>query len=236
MIKAVLFDLDGTLLPMDQKTFVNAYLDTMTKALAPHGYDPELLARTIWKSIGIMARNEGHKTNEEVFWEFFCGVFGEKARQDEPVFDQYYHNEFQQVRHSCGYTPRAVQCVREIRDMGFRTVLATNPMFPAIATQSRVRWAGLEPEDFEFITTYEGWGHSKPNSAYFADILNKMGLTPQEAIMVGNDAHEDGCAKEVGMEVFLLTHDLINKFNRNITDWPQGDFDDLMTYVRRLNK
>jgi len=32
--------------------------------------------------------------------------------------------------------------------MGFRVALATNPIFPAIATEKRIRWAGLTPEDF----------------------------------------------------------------------------------------
>ena len=41
MIKTVLFDLDGTLLPMDQDNFVKAYFKNLAIKLAPHGYDPQ---------------------------------------------------------------------------------------------------------------------------------------------------------------------------------------------------
>ena len=40
-IKMILFDLDGTLLPMDQNHFVKTYFGALAKKLAPLGYDPE---------------------------------------------------------------------------------------------------------------------------------------------------------------------------------------------------
>ena len=43
-IKVVLFDLDGSLLPMDQEVFIKTYLEMLVKNISPHGYQPELLA------------------------------------------------------------------------------------------------------------------------------------------------------------------------------------------------
>lgn len=40
MIKVALFDLDGTLLPMDQDAFTRGYFNLLAKKLAPHGYEP----------------------------------------------------------------------------------------------------------------------------------------------------------------------------------------------------
>lgn len=236
MIKAILFDLDGTLLPMDQDVFIGAYLDGMAKKLAPYGYDAKLLAKAVWTGTGAMMKNDGSKTNEAVFWDCFCQFFDRKALDDMPVFEDFYRNEFQLVRHSCGFTPCAARCIRQIRQMGFRTILATNPLFPALATHSRVRWAGLETTDFEYITTYENSRHCKPNPDYFLDILETAGLEPQECVMVGNDVQEDGAARKIGMEVFLLEHSLINKYDLDYGDWPQGSFDDLMRYIGGLNK
>ena len=107
-------------------------------------------------------------------------------------------------------------------------------MFPAIATCSRVRWAGLEPSDFDLITTYENSCHSKPNIAYYRDILETMNLKPEECLMVGNDAEEDMIAETLGMKVFLLTDCLLNRKNKDISKYPQGSFPELLEYIRAL--
>ena len=115
--------------------------------------------------------------------------------------------------------------------MGYRVVLATNPIFPAIATQSRIRWTGLEPEDFEFITTYENSSYSKPNPRYYEEVLEKIGCTPAECLMVGNDVTEDGAAKKLGIDVFFLIDCLINQEGRDISGEPHGSWEDLMAYI-----
>jgi FMN phosphatase YigB (HAD superfamily) len=118
--------------------------------------------------------------------------------------------------------------------MGLRLVLATNPLFPALATHSRVRWAGLETGDFELITTYENARRCKPNPQYYLDILDQLGLSPEECLMVGNDVGEDMVAQKLGMQVFLLTDCLINKHGADISSYPQGSFDALLTFLQNL--
>ncbi len=232
-LTTVLFDLDGTLLPMDQDTFVGAYFRGLSKKLMPHGYDPEALVQGIWAGTGAMVKNDGSVTNEEAFWQNFTGRFGEKARAHEPIFAEFYATEFQNVRQVCGFAPEAAKAVEDIRAMGLKTVLATNPIFPAIATQSRIRWAGLKPEDFLLVTTYENSRYCKPNPAYYQQILGQLGLEPGECLMVGNDVTEDMVAGEVGMEVFLLPRCLINKADKDIGQYPHGDFDDLLEFIRQ---
>lgn len=234
MIKMILFDLDGTLLPMDQDTFIDAYLSKMAKKLAPHGYDPALLVKAIWKGTGAMVTNDGSTTNEEVFWKVFSGIFGRDTKLDEPLFMEYYENEFQTVAQVCGFDARAKDAIREIKGMGYRTALATNPLFPAIATLSRIRWAGLEASDFELITTYENSRHCKPNPEYYRDILEILNLKAADCLMVGNDVGEDMIAEQLGMKVFLLTDNLINKHNVDISRYPQGSFPELLSYIRTL--
>ena len=42
MLKAVLFDLDGTfLLPMNEETFIPKYLDLLSTRMEPKGYNKE---------------------------------------------------------------------------------------------------------------------------------------------------------------------------------------------------
>lgn len=236
-ITTVLFDLDGTLLPMDQDLFVKAYFKGLATHLVPHGYETNALIDSIWKGTAAMVRNNGSCTNEEAFWNYFASIFGEGARNDEPKFREFYETEFQNVRKVCGYTPAAREIIDLVKSLGLRTVLATNPIFPAIATESRIRWAGLNPTDFEHYTTYENSTCCKPNPAYYTEILNKLGLQPEECVMIGNDAVEDTAALKAGIsQVFLLTDCIINKDSRDISCYPQGGFVELKAFIQGLNE
>lgn len=234
MIKTILFDLDGTLLPMDQDVFSKAYFGLLAKKLAPYGYQPEELIDAIWKGICVMVQNDGTCTNEEAFWKCFCKIFGEAASKDVPVFEEFYKNEFQKAAEVCGRNPEAKRLVDLIKERGYRVVLATNPMFPQIATESRIRWAGLEPSDFEMYTTYENCHYCKPNLAYYEEILQKIGCRADECMMVGNDVAEDMVVRKMGMEVFLLTDCLINQSGEDISVYPHGTFEDLRIHLDNL--
>ena len=113
-------------------------------------------------------------------------------------------------------------------------ILATNPIFPKAATENRIRWAGLEPEDFLLYTTYENSRYCKPNPKYFEEILRETGRRPEECVMVGNDASEDTTAGALGIPVFLLTDCLINRQGADLSAYPQGGFPELKEYLARL--
>lgn len=233
-LKAVLFDLDGTLLPMDQDIFVKAYFKGLSAKLMPYGYETDQLIKAVWGGTEVMIKNNGQKTNEQVFWDYFCSVYGEKARAHEPIFEEFYKNEFQKVQQVCGKDENSYKVVHKLREKGIPVVLATNPIFPAIATESRIKWAGLEPQDFEIYTTYENIGYSKPNPKYYIEILNRLGIEPQECLMVGNDVGDDMVAEKLGMNVFLLTDNLINKTETDISVFPNGNFEDLIKFIDNL--
>ena len=230
-MKTVLFDLDGTLLPMDQDHFVKAYFGGLATTLVPYGYDPNALIQAIWSGTKAMIQNDGRCTNESVFWNRFASHFDKDVRRDEPLFEAFYRNEFQLVRAVCGFSQDAARTIAMLKEKGCRVVLATNPIFPAIATHSRIRWAGLQPEDFEWITTYENSSHCKPNIEYYRDILAQINERADNCIMVGNDVNEDMIARELDMDVFLLTDCLINRDSKDLTNYPKGGFRELMTYL-----
>ena len=201
-LTTILFDLDGTLLPMDNDAFTKAYFKLLAAQLMPLGYEPAKLVDSIWAGTAAMVKNDGSQNNEAAFWKRFSEIYGEQVLDDLPVFEDFY------------------------------TALATNPIFPAIATESRIRWAGLEPEEFELYTTYENIGYCKPNPSYYQEILNRLGEAPEHCLMVGNDVGEDMIARDLGMQVFLLTDCLINRENKDISVYPNGGFDELMDYIR----
>lgn len=233
-LTTVLFDLDGTLLPMDQDEFVKYYFGLLAKKLAPLDYDPKALPGNIWAGTAAMVKNDGSCTNEEAFWKKFASIYGEDVRKDEPVFREFYENEFSGAKAACGFNPKAAETIHTLKDRGLRLVLATNPLFPAVATENRIRWAGLAPSDFLLYTTYENSCHCKPNPDYYRDILQEIGADPAECLMVGNDAVEDVAAEQLGMQVFLLTDCLINKSGKDLSAYPQGSFDALLDHISTL--
>ena len=108
------------------------------------------------------------------------------------------------------------------------------PSMSCDATESRIKWAGLKPEDFEIITTFENFNYCKPNPNYYREVCAKMGVAPEECLMVGNDVLDDMVAEQLGMKVFLLTDCLINKENKDISKYPSGSFENLITYIKGL--
>lgn len=231
MVTTILFDLDGTLLPMDMDEFSKGYFKLLAKKAAPFGYEPEKLVASVWKGTEAMVRNDGSCSNEEAFWKCFAGIYGQESLKDKVIFDEYYANEFQGADVFCGFHPGAGEAVQQAKEAGLRVVLATNPLFPEVATATRVRWAGLAPTDFEYCTTYENSRHCKPNPDYYRDVLEKIGCKAEECLMVGNDVDEDMVAETLGMKVFLLTDCLINKSGKDISAYPHGGFEELKKFI-----
>ena len=230
-IKAVLFDLDGTLLPMDQDMFTKGYFKFLVKKMAPHGYEPQALIDSIWAGTAAMVKNNGLQNNEDAFWKRFAELQGDRVYEHKPLFEEFYRVDFQEAKAFCGYDPEAAEAVQKIKEAGFRTALATNPIFPLTATESRIKWAGLEPEEFEFYTTYENIGYCKPNPLYYKEVVKRLHLEPKDCLMAGNDVDEDMIAETTGMHVFLLTDCMINKSGKDISAYPHGGFQDLLTYL-----
>ena len=230
-IKVVLFDLDGTLLPMDQEVFVKTYFGLLAKRMASFGYDPEKLVKTIWQGTKAMMNNNGTRLNKEVFWDALVSVYGEKCLESQPVFDDFYHNEFVGVKEICGFNSVAKEAVYRIKEAGYRVALATQPIFPHIATKHRVSWAGLDLSDFELVTTYENIGFAKPNPEYYKEVCSRLGVEPSQCLMVGNDVDDDMSVAGLGMQTFLLTDCLINNSDKDISIYNKGSLVDLIKFL-----
>lgn len=234
MLTTVLFDLDGTLLPFVQDEFIQVYFKTLLRRLGPMGYDGEKLTAALWKGTGAMIKNDGRYTNRQIFWEVFTQTLGVQALALESNLDDFYRHEFDEVRQVLRCQADRRPLVEGLREKGYGLVLATNPVFPAAAVETRMKWVGLCPQDFAYITTYENSRHSKPNPAYFRDILAHIGRQPEECLMVGNNPVDDMAALDVGMEAFLVTDYLENPEDRPIDAFRRGTFRELEEFLGAL--
>ena len=126
------------------------------------------------------------------------------------------------------------QCVSILKDKGYQLVIATNPIFPEAATYERISWTGLNVEDFSLITTYENSCYAKPNLNYYKHILKTIDKDPEDCLMVGNDVKEDMCAKNIGMDVFLIEGNVIEDENTDISEIKRGNWNVFKEYVSNL--
>lgn len=235
-IQHILFDLDGTLLPMVQDEFVKFYMPLLAKAYLSKGVpvEPKKFIGAVWAGYEAMVKNDGSRTNREAFWSYIDPELPIGAEESEKIAEEFYGGEFNQAVCTTRPTPLADQIVKTVKGKGLGTYLATNPVFPRCATMNRIRWAGLEAEDFSLITTYETCSFCKPNPEYYKKILDTFSLDPAECLMVGNDVGEDLAIRTLGVKTFLVTDTMENKFNLPIETEYQGSLKDLLEFVETL--
>lgn len=228
----VLFDLDGTLLPMDMWVFERRYFQTLAEAVSD--LPAKALAAAVWAGMWAMAANDGRRTNREAFADVFSRESGLDFYQNEERFLRYYAEGFQSCRDICQITPLSREIVRALRAKGYTVALATNPIFPACATESRIAWLGLTPGDFSLVTTYDNFSFAKPNLEYYREVCRRLKAEPADCVMVGNDVEEDGCARALGMEVLLVSDHLLNAKGLPTETFPMGSLADVRAWAESL--
>ena len=234
MLDTILFDLDGTLAPFAQDAFIQAYFKALVSRVEPMGYKPDVMVDALWQGVSAMIGNDGGRTNRQIFWESFTQKLGIQAMALENILNDFYAREFDSVRTVLGETVDRGPLLRGLREKGYGLVLATNPIFPAVAVETRLGWVGLRPEDFDYVTTYENSRRSKPNPDYYRDILAHIGRRGERCLMAGNNPVDDMAALQAGISVYLVTDYLENPDGAPIEDYPHGGFRDLAASLERL--
>lgn len=234
--EAILFDMDGTLLPMDTEAFTKGYFKLLFAKLAKYGLDPQTFGRNMWDGVAAMVRNDGSRTNEAAFWDCFQKATGLQAL-DELMADceAFYGNEFRAAKAFTGENSLATEAVRIAREKAPHVVLATNPLFPMVGQITRMGFVGLTPSDFELVTSYESDSFCKPNPAYFTSVCERIGVAPENCLMIGNDEHEDmHAAAKAGLHGYLVTDCLIPNAEH---PWQgdRGTFANLVAMLKALD-
>lgn len=228
-----MFDLDGTLLPMDMEIFSKAYFKELYFSLAKYGLSFEETIEAVLAGTKAMVRNDGECRNAKRFWDCFLSLTGIKSDTIYEETDYFYSHEFNKARSVTGKNPLAVDAVKAASANGRKVVLATNPLFPHAAQLSRISWIGLKEDDFELITSYESDSFCKPNPRYYKEICRRIGVSPEECLMIGNDIGEDMlAARAAGIDGFLVTDCLISGGKE--WDGPKGSFAEMLEMLKKL--
>lgn len=234
MLNTILMDLDGTLLPFEQDEFIKAYFTLLCKRLAPKGYAPDDIVKGVWTGTKAMVQNDGTVFNSDRFWEAFASCLGDGIREEESNLDEFYLGEFDSIKSVLRGTSCAKKLVKMLKEKGYTVVLATNPLFPEQAQRTRMAWAGLKPADFALVTHYTNSHFCKPNPRYYEEILQTIGKTPDECLMIGNSVSEDMIAEKCGIGVYLINDHIENPNDEPTDRFEQGSLADFLEYAKTL--
>lgn len=233
--RAICFDLDGTLLPMDLDDFMKSYFKSLGAFMAGVGVNPEYFMNAMKAGIGAMASHPVGTTNREVFWEAF-----EKVASIDPALDletlvaDFYNNEFGKLCQTNMINPPAIRAIKTLKERGYPLILLTMPMFPIRAVEWRLEWAGVDSGVFERITSYENSTSIKPKLNYYAENLVAANLRGEDVLMVGNNTEEDLSFMALGADAFLVTDNLIDPIGYDMDSVRHGSMEDFANWVETL--
>jgi FMN phosphatase YigB (HAD superfamily) len=232
MYKTILFDLDGTMLPMEQEEFVKLYFKALCGRFCPIlKIDPDTLVKAVWTGTKEMvAGGDGVSTCKQRFWGSFAKICGNTVLEYEKDFDDFYTKEFAAAKAAIHPNPKIPALIEQLHQNGVALIAATNPIFPGVAQAERIKWAGIDPKVFNYITSYENSKFAKPDPRYYEEIIENQGLNPAECLMVGNDAAEDLAALKCNFNAFLVTDFVIDR-GIDYSKIPNGNFDDLKEFL-----
>ncbi len=233
MRDTILFDLDGTLLPLNMDRFIGIYFKEMGIAFSDM-IDPKKLVASVWAGTEAMLQNQESKTNEAVFTNAFMQLVPGVWETYRTRFEAFYETGFLKTRASVQAIPIVRECIEILKRKKYTLAIATNPVFPKRAVFHRIHWAGLSPDDFSYISHYEQNCFCKPGTAFYDEVLRALGKQPEQCIMAGNDVQEDLCAGELGIETFLINNHMIHRNNRPFECTYQGSYEDFYQYVEKL--
>lgn len=235
MKKLIMTDLDCTLLTMNQDLYIKKYIEEIVKLFNDNGYDGKKIAKATMNASMMMLKNDGSRTNKDAFEESFKAVVGEHADKVIDIFPQVYGDRYENIKCITQVNPYAQEIVKLMREKAQYVVVATQPMFPKEAVIKRLSWTNLKADDFDYLTIYDESSYSKPNPAYYQEIMDRFSATPQDTLMIGNDVNEDilPCEK-IGVGTFLVLDGLINVQNHNTKNLRQGYYQDLINYLKTL--
>jgi len=217
-LKAILFDLDGTLIDVDLSQFIPGYLKLLAESVA-HLIPPKKMVSALLKSSEFINTNDGKIPNEEVYLKEFFPIEGYEKDDLLPFFTKFYEEDFKKLKKFTKKKPEAREVIQTAFNKEYKVVIATTPVLPLTAIKQRLDWAGIGDFPYDLITSIENSYATKPNLLYYQLIFKSLNLSAKECIMVGDEDKDMVCAK-LGSQTFL-----VNSPNTNLNkETPEPTF------------
>jgi FMN phosphatase YigB (HAD superfamily) len=201
----LLLDLDDTLLGNNMNDFIPAYIQGLSGFIASKHPPERFVSILMAATQSMLKNNDPTLTLKKTFDQNFYPALNTHEAILQDKISQFYSDIFPQLKTTTHLHPEASKLVSDAQVKGYTLAIATNPLFPKTAISQRIEWAGLDPDSFALISSYESFHFAKPNPAYFAEMLGRMGWPNGGVIMVGNDLKDDITpANQLGLATFWV--------------------------------
>ena len=233
-VNVLLVDLDGTLLQVDLNELIPTYIN-MLGSYFSHLMEPEVLAKALYATTRATVDNrDPQRTNEEVFFEEFTLRTNFTEEKFRPLLEKFYKEEYPRLQSLTSPHPYAPALLETTMQKNLDIVLATNPIFPRVAIEERLRWAKLDTYPLKLITSIENMHYCKPHPEYYEEITQLISSDPFYCIMAGNDVNEDLSAAQAGMATYLVEDNVVNLDQQVPDNTRRGYLQDLVDFVGNL--
>jgi HAD superfamily hydrolase (TIGR01549 family) len=205
MIKAVLLDLDDTLLGNPTQQFVERYVGLLNQHIIESLGLDEIARPLLMSTREVVTSLDPLSTNEQVFYDSLTPYLTVERESFDKAVEVFYREVYPSLRTYTEMRESARPLVEWLIEHGYKVAVATNPFFPRTAIQQRLDWAGLSGIPFNLVTTLEEVHFSKPHPHYYEEVLARLGVQADEAVMVGDDWSNDIVpAWKAGLNTFWL--------------------------------
>jgi FMN phosphatase YigB (HAD superfamily) len=203
ILKAVLFDLDNTLIHFDESEFFKAYLPEIADAFSDVMPFP-LFYEKLMASSRALLESDGAVSNADFFLRRFSRGFEERRDELWKRFVNFYETRFDSLKRLVTVPEGLDALFDRLERRGLKRVIASNPLWPLSVQRIRLGWAGLQNRSFDYITGIENMRFCKPRIEYYVEICQKIGERPEDCLMAGNDPVNDMIVSQIGMKTYLV--------------------------------
>lgn len=233
--KAIFFDLDGTLLPINMDEFLAHYYKKLREFCNQKNVDGDAVINAINLGVEAMMVDRDGRFNSERFWDVVEDALDENRDDIDEFLDEFYTTAYTKLGKDMVPNPAARQVLEMLSDKGYTLYLTTMPLFPLVGIVERLRWAGIDDyEIFDKITTFDNCHATKPDIAYFQENIDDSGLEPKDILVVGNNTEEDLSCIELGCDVYLILDYLINSNDFDVDSVKNGTLEQFFLWAKNL--
>ena len=181
-VKAVAFDIDGTLYP--QWALLTTSLGFYIRNFS--------LVQRYWKIRQNLRRDdyfyqaEGREGLLDHQARMYAGLTGEDMEVVTKLLDNKIYHVWENTFRYIKPWPKVKKILKELKARGF--VVAAMSDFPV---EKKLKYFNLGPEYWDLAITSEDSGYLKPHSIVYEYFAQKLRLKPQEILYVGNSYRND---------------------------------------------
>jgi len=233
-INTILFDLDGTLVPMDSEKFTETYFKSLNSYIYGYLGDANFV-KNMLTAVNKMYKDKDESTTlMQKFVKYFNEISAIKYDIFKRYVEDYYAKEFDRLSVHMEKDNLIKMIVGMIKEKGYKLILASTPLLPQKAMEVRLKWSGLDKKDFDFIAHIDNMHYIKPSLEFFKEILAVNDISQEECIMIGNDVDEDILpASQLGISTYYLDEHGVNKSGLKV-ECPSGSYIQLYDWVKAL--